>query len=131
MPTPIPFAAYGAKLGRLRTAPTPHFATALLFLLAALVLLPLLAFIATALWLKSPTVAGIRAAGLWARCRNVAAKFRSEWRSLSEAWAWPIYSTSFLGGRFSGLASFLNRKVGIPFACRIPAISGNEPADLY
>ena len=86
MPTPIPFAAYGAKLGRLRTAPTPHFATALLFLLAALVLLPLLAFIATALWLKSPTVAGIRAAGLWARCRNVAAKFRSEWRSLSEAW---------------------------------------------
>ena len=79
MPTPIPFAAYGAKLGRLRTAPTPHFATALLFLLAALVLLPLLAFIATALWLKSPTVAGIRAAGLWARCRNVAAKFRSEW----------------------------------------------------
>ena len=34
--------------------------------------------------------------------------------------AWPIYSTSFFGGRFSGLASFLSRKVGIPFACRSP-----------
>ena len=48
MPTPIPIAMYRAKL--LHTAPTPRFA-AWLFLLAALVLLPLLAFIATALWL--------------------------------------------------------------------------------
>ena len=51
MPTPIPFPAYGAKLGTLHTAPTPRFAAAWLFLLAALVLAPLLAFIATALWL--------------------------------------------------------------------------------
>jgi hypothetical protein len=49
MPMSIPFAAYRAKL--LHTAPTPRFAAAWLFLLAALVLLPLLAFIATALWL--------------------------------------------------------------------------------
>jgi hypothetical protein len=48
MSTSIPFAAYRAKL--LHTAPTPRFA-AWLFLLAALVLLPSLAFIATALWL--------------------------------------------------------------------------------
>ena len=51
MPTPILFPTYRAKLGALHTAPTPRFAAALLFLLAALVLLPLLAFIATALWL--------------------------------------------------------------------------------
>jgi hypothetical protein len=41
MSTSIPFAAYRAKL--LHTAPTPRFA-AWLFLLAALVLLPSLAF---------------------------------------------------------------------------------------
>jgi hypothetical protein len=35
----------------LHTAPTPRFPAAWLFLLAALVLLPLLAFIETALWL--------------------------------------------------------------------------------
>jgi hypothetical protein len=52
MPTPtILFPTYRAKLGALHTAPTPRFAAAWLFLLAALVLLPLLAFIATALWL--------------------------------------------------------------------------------
>ena len=31
--------------------------------------------------------------------------------------AWPIYSTSFSGSHFSALVSFVNRKVGIPFAC--------------
>jgi hypothetical protein len=51
MPSPIPFGAYRAKLGTLHTAPTPGFASTWLFLLAALVLVPLLAFIATALWL--------------------------------------------------------------------------------
>ena len=51
MPLPIPFAAYRAKLGTWHAAPTPRFAAAWLYLLAALVLLPLLAFIATALWL--------------------------------------------------------------------------------
>ena len=51
MPTPIPFATYRAKLGTLHTAPTPRFPAAWLFLLAAFVLLPLLAFIETALWL--------------------------------------------------------------------------------
>jgi hypothetical protein len=35
----------------------------------------------------------------------------------------PFYSTSFLAGGFSGLASLWNRKVGIPFACRLPAIA--------
>ena len=39
------------EAGTLHTAPTPRFPAAWLFLLAALVLLPLLAFIETALWL--------------------------------------------------------------------------------
>ena len=48
MPTPSPFAAYHANR---RTALTPRFPAVWLFILAALVLPPLLAFIATALWL--------------------------------------------------------------------------------
>ena len=48
MPTPSPFAAYHANC---RTALTPRFPAVWLFILAALVLPPLLAFIATALWL--------------------------------------------------------------------------------
>ena len=51
MPTPILFAGAAIVPKLLHTAPTPRFAAAWLFLLAALVLLPLLAFIATALWL--------------------------------------------------------------------------------
>ena len=48
MPRPIRFAAYRANL---RTAPTPRVPAVWLFLLAALVLPPLLALIATAFWL--------------------------------------------------------------------------------
>ena len=48
MPTPNPFAAYHANR---RTALTLRFPAVWLFILAALVLPPLLAFIATALWL--------------------------------------------------------------------------------
>ena len=48
MATPSPFAAYHANR---RTALTPRFPAVWLFILATLVLPPLLAFIATALWL--------------------------------------------------------------------------------
>jgi hypothetical protein len=54
MPTPIPFAddcGIPAWLGRRATPPVLYFPAVWRFLLAALVLPPLLAFIATALWL--------------------------------------------------------------------------------
>ena len=51
MPAPTPFAAYRANLGTWHTAPQSRFPAVWLFLLAALVLPPLLAFIATAFWL--------------------------------------------------------------------------------
>ena len=50
MPAPTPFAACRANLGTWHTAPQPRFPAVWLFLLAALVLPPLLAFIATAFW---------------------------------------------------------------------------------
>jgi hypothetical protein len=43
-------------------------------------------------------------------------KSASEWPSLSEAWAWPIYSTSFFVSDFREFGSLGSRKVGIPFA---------------
>jgi hypothetical protein len=54
MPTPIPFADDGgtpAWRARHASPPAPHFPAVWRFLLAALVLPPLLAFIATAFWL--------------------------------------------------------------------------------
>jgi hypothetical protein len=79
---------------------------------------------------KSPTVASIRALSLAVRYRNVPAKRSPNGLFSPKLGAWPIYSTSFYGRRFSGLASFLNRKAGIPFAWWPPTISANEPADL-
>jgi hypothetical protein len=66
---------------------------------------------------KSPTAAGIRAAGLGVRERNVTADCSPKGRLSPELGAWPIYSTSLFASSFSSLYSFVNRKVGIPFAC--------------
>jgi hypothetical protein len=69
---------------------------------------------------KSPTAAGIRATGLGVRKRNVSVN-RSPKADLSpELESRPFYSTSFSAHAFSGLASLWNRKVRIPFACRLP-----------
>jgi hypothetical protein len=69
---------------------------------------------------KSPTAAGIPVTGLGFGERNVP-QDRSPKADLSpELGAWPIYSTSFFLCGFSGLSSLANRKVRIPFACRIP-----------
>jgi len=70
--------------------------------------------------LKSPTAASIRRSGLGVRFRNVP-PIRSPNADLSpELESRPFYSTSFFASGFSGLASFATRKVGIPFACRLP-----------
>ena len=69
---------------------------------------------------KSPTAAGIRATGLGFGERNVPANCSRNADLSPELESRPFYSTSFFVSGFSGLASFANRKVGIPFARRIP-----------
>jgi hypothetical protein len=65
---------------------------------------------------KSPTAAGIRATGLGFGERNVPAICSPNGHLSPKLESRPFYSTSF----FSGLTSFADRKVGIPFARRIP-----------
>jgi hypothetical protein len=69
---------------------------------------------------KSPTAAGIRATGLGFGERNVPANCSPNADLSPELEGRPFYSTSFFASGFSGLASLANRKVGIPFARRIP-----------
>jgi hypothetical protein len=67
--------------------------------------------------LKSPTAAGFCATGSGVRSRNDRPDFSPVGEFSPKLGAWPIYSTSFFGCYFKALASFANRKVGIPFAC--------------
>jgi len=66
---------------------------------------------------KSPTAAGIRAAGLGVHCQNVTANLSPNAGFSPKLGAWPIHSTSFFVQFIRDLASFTNRKVGIPIAC--------------
>jgi hypothetical protein len=66
--------------------------------------------------LNSPTAAGFSAAGFGVRSRNNRPILSPIGEFSPKLGAWPIYSTSFFGSHFSALASFANRKVGIPFA---------------
>jgi hypothetical protein len=65
---------------------------------------------------NSPTAASIRAFGLGVRLQNVPEKRSPNGLFSPKLGAWPIYSTSFFDISFSGLASFVSRKVGVPFA---------------
>ena len=69
---------------------------------------------------KSPTAAGIRATRLGFEERNVPANCSPNADLSPELESRPFYSTGFFTSGFSGLASLANRKVGIPFAGRIP-----------
>jgi hypothetical protein len=69
---------------------------------------------------KSPTAAGIRATRLGFGERNVPANCSPNADLSPELESRPFYSTGFFTSGFSGLASLANRKVGIPFAGRIP-----------
>jgi hypothetical protein len=69
---------------------------------------------------KGPTAASIRRSGLGVRGRNVTVNLSPNADFSPKLESRPFYSTSFFACAFSGLASFANRKVGIPFACRTP-----------